>query len=233
MTFARLVLAATTNDPLPAPAAAGGGGLPPRQTANAYIHYYLGHVYSLFPFFSETALLSVLDDAYQQQQQDQQRTTALRAADHWLLYMALAVGATAQSKSAQDDYYRSGVEFAARALQQADKALAPGYVTQIQSLLLLTLYSMLDPAHFDSWHLIGITCRAVIDLGFHQDPPPSSQVDKAVLELRRKTFYCAYALDRSVISSPNLPTPLFLPVFPLPGLSTRTPPFCVQPSILT
>jgi hypothetical protein len=32
-----------------------------------------------------------------------------------------------------------------------------GYESQIQALLLLVQYSMLDPAHFDSWQLIGFT----------------------------------------------------------------------------
>jgi hypothetical protein len=77
-----------------------------------------------------------------------------------------------------------------------------GYVTQLQSLLLLTQYSMIDPAHFDSWNLIGFTCRAVVDLGLHQDPPNIQQLDQEALDARRRTFYCAYALDRSAAYHP-------------------------------
>ena len=58
---------------------------------------------------------------------------------------------------------------------------------------------MLDPAHFDSWQLIGFACRAVVDLGFHQDPPKGQQPDKKTLDLRRRIFYCVYSLDRSVL----------------------------------
>ncbi len=148
------------------------------------------HIYSLYPFFSETALLSALDDVSQQEQR------SIRSSEYWLLYMALAIGSVAQSQSSQDAFYKDGVEYAARAMEHADRALAPGHVTQIQSLLLLTIFSMLDPVHFDSWHLIGLTCRSVIDLGFHQDPPSTHQIDKATLDMRRKTFYCVYALDR-------------------------------------
>jgi hypothetical protein len=72
----------------------------------------------------------------------------------------------------------------------------PGYVSQIQALVLLVQYSMLDPAHFDSWQLIGFACRAVVDLGFHQDPPKEQQTDKKTLELRRRIFYCVYSIDR-------------------------------------
>jgi len=187
MTFARLVLAAATNNPLPA---SENTKLPTRQAASAPIQYYINTVWSLFPSFSETTLWTALDDLYQQDQR------VIKDADYWLLYMVLAIGSTAQSKSRQDELYANGVEFVSRALPYADRALMPGYVTQIQSLTLLTQYAMLDPAHFDSWHLIGFTCRAAIDLGFHQDPPSLQVSDKSHLEMRRKMFYCVYAMDR-------------------------------------
>lgn len=187
MTFARLVLAATTNDPLPESTQAR---LPSRQAAHAIVQNYMNNVYSLYPCFSETGLHRSLDDMYQQDDR------VIQDSDYWMVYMVLAIGSTAQSQRIGDEYYNNGVEFASRAMSYADGALTPGYATQIQSLLLLTQYSMLDPAHFDSWHLIGFTSRAIVDLGFHQDPPLSSVSDKSALDMRRKVFYCAYALDR-------------------------------------
>lgn len=148
------------------------------------------NIYSLFPCFSETTLLTILDDVYRQDDR------VVKESGYWLLYMVLAIGSVAQSQQINDDFYAQGVNFVSKALPYADRALAPGYVTQIQSILLLTLYSVFDPSHFDSWHLIGFTARAVIDLGFHQDPPQTSGSDKSALNMRRKIFYCAYALDR-------------------------------------
>jgi hypothetical protein len=187
MTFARLVLAAVTNDPIPEPA---GDKLPSRQVAYNLVQWYLMNVFTLFPAFSETVLLSALDDFYQPDK------PPIRSTDYWLLYMVLAIACTAQSRSVQDNYYAMGVDFVGHALPYADRALRPGYPTQILSLLLLTQYSMFDPAHFDSWHLVGFTCRAVVDLGYHQDPPQTQVSDRSALETRRKIFYCAYALDR-------------------------------------
>ncbi|RYP75089.1 hypothetical protein DL769_003885 [Monosporascus sp. CRB-8-3] len=189
MTFARLVLAAASNDPLPE---MESWRLPSRQQALSVIQYYMNNIYSLFPAFSETALYATLDQIYTQQDR------GINDAEYWLVYMVLAVGSTAQSQSKNDDFYANGLRFVSQALQHADRALMPGYTSQIQSLILFTQYSMLDPAHFDSWHLIGFTCRAVIDLGFHQDPPPEQLSDKAMLDMRRKTFYCVYSLDRSI-----------------------------------
>ncbi|KJZ78350.1 hypothetical protein HIM_02388 [Hirsutella minnesotensis 3608] len=189
VTFARLVLAATTNDDIPR---SGPAGMPPRPVAHAIVQYFMSNIYALLPCFSETTLLTVLDDVYQQDER------VVKDSGYWLLYMVLAIGSTAQSQTINDDFYLQGVNFVSKALPYADKALSPGHVTQIQSLLLLTIYSMLDPKHFDSWHLIGFTARAALDLGFHQDPPQSSCSDKSALDMRRKIFYCVYALDRSI-----------------------------------
>lgn len=190
MTFARLVLTAATNGSLPEPNPQFV--LPPRQAAHALVQFYLVNIFSLLPFFSETALLNILDDIYQQDGR------FIKDSDYWLFYLVLAIASASQSKSIYDEHYSSGLGYISKALEFAENALAPGFVTQIQSLLLLTQYSMLDPAHFDSWHLIGFTSRAVVDLGLHQDPPVSSLSDKAALDMRRKIFYSVYSLDRAI-----------------------------------
>ncbi|KAI1308056.1 fungal-specific transcription factor domain-containing protein [Xylaria venustula] len=189
MTFARLVLAAATNDPLPKD---GNWQMPQRQAAIALVQYYITNIYCLYPAFSETNLYNVLEHVYSPQDR------VVKDSDYWLLYMVLAISSTAQSQVKNDQYFIDGLYLASRALRHADQALMPGYTTQIQSLILLTLYSTLDPGHFDSWHLIGFTCRAVIDLGYHQDPPTEQVTDKSLLDMRRKTFYCVYSLDRSI-----------------------------------
>jgi Fungal specific transcription factor domain len=187
MTFARLILAAANNDLLPDPSPLH---LPSRPAAMALVQYYLDNVFALFPIFSETALFNALDAVYQE------NGRPVTDFEHWLLYMVLAIGGSAQSRSNKDAYYADGLLWVGRALHYADKVLAPGYVSQIQALVLLVQYSMLDPAHFDAWQLIGFACRAVVDLGFHQDPPKEQQTDKNTIELRRKLFYCVYSLDR-------------------------------------
>ncbi|KAF8867108.1 hypothetical protein BDZ45DRAFT_577610 [Acephala macrosclerotiorum] len=189
MTFARLVLAATNNEGVPK---SQPFQLPSRPAAMALIQFYLDNVFALFPVFSETALFNALDAVYQE------NGRPVTDFEHWLLYMVLAMGAIGQSRSSQDAYYGDGVLWVGRALRYADRVLMPGYVSQIQALVLLVQYSMLDPAHFDSWQLIGFACRAVVDLGFHQDPPKEQVSDKNTLELRRKIFYCVYSLDRMV-----------------------------------
>lgn len=187
MTFARLILAASVNEPMPS---SKSNQLPSKTAAMALVQYYLDNIFILLPAFQETALINALEAVYQ---------THGRPAEEfecWLLYMVLSIGAMSQSRNSHDAYYKDGVAWAARALKFADTVLSTGHVTQIQALILLVQYSMLDPAHFDSWHLIGFACRALVDLGYHQDPPKGQQPDKHTLDTRRRIFYCVYSLDR-------------------------------------
>jgi hypothetical protein len=187
MTFARLILAASNNEAVPKPKQFQ---LPPRSEAMALIQFYLDNIFVLFPVLAETALFNAVDAIYQA------NGHPVAEFEYWLLYMVLAIASAAQSQSSNDIYSANGLTWVSRALRYADKVLMPGYVSQIQALILLVQYSMLDPAHFDSWHLIGFASRAIIDLGFHQDPPKEQQTDKKTLEMRRKLFYCVYSLDR-------------------------------------
>lgn len=157
----------------------------------ALIQVYLDKVYALFPVFLETTIFLSVDLLYR----DDGRATDF---DHWLVYMILAVASTSQSRSNRDQFYGDGLTYVSAALEHADEVLIPGSLYQIQALVLLVQYAMFDPAHFDSWQLIGFACRSIVDLGFHQDPPEHQQPDKKKLELRRKIFYCVYSLDRSV-----------------------------------
>lgn len=156
----------------------------------ALVQYYLDNIFALYPVFSETALFNALDAVYQV------NGRTVTEFEYWLLYMVFAIASTCQSRSNRDAHYADGLAWVGRALHFADKVLIPGYVSQIQALVLLVQYSMLDPAHFDSWQLIGFACRAIVDLGFHQDPPKDQQADKNNTEMRRKLYYCVYSLDR-------------------------------------
>lgn len=192
MSFGLFVLAASANDDLPETTTSRL--FPPRHEIQPIVHYYMTQIWALYPCFPETKLLTVLDDMYHHDDR------VIQDSDYWLAYMVLAIGYIAQSQNRSDQFYQKAVDFAARALSYADGALTPGYVAQIQSLILFTQYSMLDPTHFDSWHLIGFACRAVMDMGFHHEPPRNQVGDATALDLRRALFYCVYSLDRWVIN---------------------------------
>lgn len=196
MTFARFILAAAVVESLPA---MPSQQLPMKSVTMVLAQYYLDNVFVLYPSFSETYLFNAIERVYEDASPRIMGQGAKATPfDHWLLFMCLAVAALNQSRSHGDLHYADGVRYVTRALQFKDDVLVPGSISFIQALILFVQYSMLDPEHFDSWHLVGFAGRAVIDLGFHQDPPRQQQPSHKELEIRRRVYWCFYTLDRLV-----------------------------------
>lgn len=84
------------------------------------------------------------------------------------------------------------------ALAYAEDVLRPGSIAGIQAILLLAEYSLVDPARFRSWYLVGMAVKVAVDLGLHQDPPTEVSTNANRLDIRRRVFHCIYCLDRFV-----------------------------------
>ncbi|OWB61317.1 DNA binding protein [[Candida] boidinii] len=70
----------------------------------------------------------------------------------------------------------------------------------LQSILLLTLFSIMRPAVPGVWYVLGSALRVCVDLGLHTESNlinPDSY-DCFTLDIRRRLFWCCYALDRQV-----------------------------------
>ncbi|KAI9782930.1 MAG: hypothetical protein M1839_004405 [Geoglossum umbratile] len=186
MSFSRLVLSATTLHSIPPSRAFE---LPSRFNAASLIRRYLHNIFAILPFFTETSIFASIDLVYERRGSD---------LDHWTVNMILAISSSLQSRRRDDEAYRNAELYVAAALGRADEVLTPGSIAGIQAILLLVIYAMLDPAHFDSWYLIGIASRAAVDIGLHHDPPKQLLSSKAQLDRRRSVFYCVYTLDRSI-----------------------------------
>ena len=187
ISYARLILSASSKEALPA-------GLhkdyPPRYAATPHIQHYLNNVFSLLPAFEEASLYACVDAVYHP---DDNAT----AFDHWVVRLVLAISCLSQSEQRGDTLYSEAIGHVTTALDYAEDVLHPGFISSIQALILLVQYSMRDPHHFDSWTLIGAASRAMVDLGIHQDPSRSVFIPRAKLELRRRVYWCVYALDRT------------------------------------
>lgn len=89
---------------------------------------------------------------------------------------------------------------------------APNRLESLQAILLLALYSLMRPAVPGVWYVLGSALRLCIDLGLHyegsvksksslSDPTNfngSASFDPVTVDLRRRLFWCTYALDRQV-----------------------------------
>lgn len=186
MSFARLVFSTSSLEPMPK---ARDKTLPAKHIVVPLIQYFLSNIFALYPFLSESAIFAALDA---------QRDGGIYATpvDHWTIRMVIAISLASLSRKRGDERYLDAVMHAAEAFKHVEKVLQPGSINGIQVLLLLVLYAMLDPHHFNSWYLIGIASRVMVDLGLHQDPHNELPAQKSQIETRRCVYHSVYALDR-------------------------------------
>lgn len=187
MSYARLILSACTKEKLPSGLTKE---LPPRYSATPLIQHYLNNVFVVLPVFEETSFYASVDAVYHPESRKPS------AFDYWTVRMVLALSSISFSQHRGDTHYFDAVGHVNAALEHAEEVLHPGFITSIQALVLLTEFAMMDPHHFDSWSLIGAASRAMVDIGLHQDPTKTHHLPKAKLELRRRVYWCVYALDR-------------------------------------
>lgn len=192
MSYSRLILSACTKESLPSGIAKE---LPPRYQATPLIQHWLNNVFLVLPIFEEASFYASVDAVYNA---EVRQPTAF---DYWSVRMVLALSAISLSQQRGDSHYFDAVGHVSAALEYAEDVLNPGFITTIQALVLLVEFAMMDPHHFDSWGLIGAASRAMVDIGMHQDPSKSHHSGKGRLELRRRVYWCVYALDRYVHAS--------------------------------
>ena len=185
MSFARLVLYTSTLEEMPQTV---GLPLPPRFVLTSLIQIYIDRVVLLYPFLSETAIFSFLAE--------HQGNHIVTPMAHWTVRFVLAIALASRSRRRGDQDYVEAVGHAAEAFHVVEAVIIPGSVEGIQALLLLVFYAMLDPHHFNSWYLIGIASRVMVDLGLHQDPSSDTPVPKPHLDFRRRIYQSIYSLDR-------------------------------------
>ena len=194
MSFARLVLSSSSVEEMPR---FSRNSFPPRDVAISLIQRYLRCVSIQYPVLSETALFGSLDAVYQ-------NVRHARPLDHWNIRMVLAIALASCSQSKDDTHYRDAVRHVSTALEQVESVVQPGSMAGIQAILLLVLYSLIDPSHFNNWYLVGVASRVMVDLGLHQDPAGDSRIKESQLELRRRIYQCVYALDRLILTFTDL-----------------------------
>jgi len=184
MSFARLVLSTSSVEKMPR---YSSNTLFPREHARALVQQCLDEVLNLYPIFTATAVYGSFEAVYQR---------APTPLHWWNTCMILAIALASRSRVKDDALYRDAVRHASSALEHAESVLQPGSVAGLQAILLLVIYSMLDPSHFNSWYLIGVASRVMVDIGVHQEPAEDLRVNKSQLILKRRIFHCVYTLDR-------------------------------------
>lgn len=187
MSFAKLVLSAALKTEMPQYMT---NMLPSRHEATKLVQYYIDNVSVLHPIMTETNIFGSMEAVYQQ------KLEKARPIDHWNIRLVLAIALAAQSKIRGDLYSQDAVRHVSYALKYAESVIRPGSVGGVEAILLLVIYSLLDPSHFSSWYLIGTASRVMVDLGLHQDPTEELRITPHSLPSRHRVYQCVYTLDR-------------------------------------
>ena len=165
----------------------------PQNAITSLVEHYIENIYVFYPFLSETKIFASIDALYHE------RGDYASSVDRWTVGFVLAIALASQSRQRADQHYQKAVYHASMALECAEIVLQPGSMVGVQSILLLVLYATLDPYHFNSWYLIGVASRAMVDLGLHQELTSPKQLPSAEADMRRRIFHSVYILDRSGI----------------------------------
>lgn len=190
MSFARLVLSISAVEAMPKFKSAARL---PQNAITSLVEHYIENIYVFYPFLSETKIFASIDALYHE------RGDYASSVDRWTVGFVLAIALASQSRQRADQHYQKAVYHASMALECAEIVLQPGSMVGVQSILLLVLYATLDPYHFNSWYLIGVASRAMVDLGLHQELTSPKQLPSAEADMRRRIFHSVYILDRSGI----------------------------------
>lgn len=80
-------------------------------------------------------------------------------------------------------------------------ALAEISLPSAQLVVLSVMHGFLSQHSGNSWVLIHLGMAYVVDLGLHRDSNDAERFSRVTFQMRRRTFFCLYRLDRYVTSS--------------------------------
>lgn len=129
-----------------------------------------------------------------------------------VIYIILAISSTLGCAKSQHEsrciafseiLFREGISHLSTSLPFPDD------LAGLQATLLILQYAEINPKCANIWILNGSAMRSCLELGLHREPVRAIALDDAMVDLRRRVFWTAYCLDRTV--SPALQRPLSIP----------------------
>jgi hypothetical protein len=132
--------------------------------------------------------------------------------DFLVIYIILAISSTLNCAKSQHE--SRCIAFSEILFREGTSHLSanlpfPNELAGIQATLLILLYAEINPNCGNIWILTGAAMRSCVDLGLHREPKGAIVQEGSVMELRRRVFWMAYCMDRTV--SPALQRPLSIP----------------------
>jgi hypothetical protein len=175
---------------------------PPQNTATLFIEAYFQHTHITFPLLHRPTFLAAVEQIY-----NNPTYYSTHTFDAFAFDMVLAIGSSnfnrfEESTAGTASHY-------ARAQKKMLELLNMRGLVPLQAILLLSqhgIFSNLRDTSGSIWHLIGIGARICFELGLHLEPKRvDRQTGRPVVqslpttfeaEMRKRTFWCFYNLDR-------------------------------------
>ena len=200
--------------------------IPDRGTAGRLVNFYFEYASPQFPVLNKNDFMEVFNRVYSSSVRDRSPRSL------YFLHIVFAIGAgivfddrcpakchdspsgsTKRRKlsSACDaqprDYYVSAIKYLESSLDSSDR---PGTLEELQAVVLLAHFSILQPVAPGPAHMVELAMRTSLDLRLYcEDTPPDLMTDCRLLwdtaahedgmrDLRRRMWWCVYSLDRLV-----------------------------------
>ncbi|KAK7413255.1 hypothetical protein QQX98_007843 [Neonectria punicea] len=128
--------------------------------------------------------------------------------DFLVVYLVLAISVTLGSANAghEERCMALSVSLFEEGIQHLYSLPSfPSDIAWLQTILLVLLYATVFPRSANVWVLSGASMRSCLELGLHREPPRSANLDPETLDLRRRVFWAAYCMDRSICSALQRP----------------------------
>jgi hypothetical protein len=212
----------------------------PSHIIRALVKKYVHHMLPIHPFLYEPTIWEQLDRVLRKIPQktaaseigvSQWSPTVKFDDDFLVIYLILAISATLGSATVgqavrclalSESLFQEGI----RHLSNPDPHSSE--MAWIQVTLLILQYASINPKLANVWILSGLVMRDSLELGFHRDISVSNTLDPLTIDLRRRIFWTAYCMDRSICAA--LRQPLSIPD---PAIDTQVmsllPDRCITP----
>lgn len=176
--------------------------LPPEDLARKLVSSYLAHDHIAYPFLLPASILSITDSIYLD-------TTYYdnKPFEAFVFDMVLAI-ANANLYKYDWQMLPSAESQHMRAMTRVTEVFQAGGIKSLQAILLLCQYrtgSSIQDTSASMWHLVGIAVRTAFELGLHHESSYLYKRDGQDAmdsfrdqEIRRRCFWCVFALDRVV-----------------------------------
>lgn len=186
--------------------------LPRSETAHHLIRAYFQFANLSQPILFEPHFRQMVDHLYDLPRAIDLQTTHTTRETRTALFFVLEVFAVAVLVLQKQEPTRIPTSMADRYHKTALEALKaiglPSDVVGVQALLLMSQYFYHHPIDWQVWKTVGAAIRLAIEIGLHEEPDPFEKIDFRALDVRRRTFWVAYAMDRNLAIALGRPVAL-------------------------